>query len=176
MSHYDYLRVPPLHGYAGLSGPLEDTLVAAVGDSIKESIRKGLTRYQAYNVIRFADPNIKDAELTRRMEAKDYLPPFKAYREGIALALKVANLGKAPKASEINDAAFDNFKKIYAAAMEALKVAPPAPSSGVKLPVNLRLPPRFPSAPGGSGGGFPVIPVALAAAAVGAFLLLRKKG
>jgi hypothetical protein len=92
---------------------LGNTLLSAVGETIKQGIKSGFTRYQVYNLMRFNDANIKDPQLTARMDKGDYTLPFKAYREGIGKALKVGRAGARVPAREINDAAFEGFKAVY---------------------------------------------------------------
>lgn len=114
-----------LSGTKGSKGSASDqailaagnALLSSVGETIKQGIKNGLTRYEVYNLVRFNDAKIKDPKLTQRMNKGDYLPPFKAYRAAVGFALKASRFNAPVPAKDINDAAFEGFKMVYNAAL-----------------------------------------------------------
>jgi hypothetical protein len=142
---------------------------------MQDGIAKKRTSRQIYNSIRFNDPNIAGANLTRRMKADSplnggYEPIFYGVRLGFKASFK-------PKTNH------DLNVKLFRAFNAALAVVRLMPLPGGAPP-----PPPPPELPADDEGGsadtqsatpaastFPVVPVAIAAVGLVAVLLMRKK-
>ena len=173
--HYDYS--PSLGALPAMPSP-EAAAFALFIPQMQDGIAKKRTSRQIYNSIRFNDPNIAGANLTRRMNANSplnggYEPIFYGVREGFKANFK-------PKTNH------DLNVKLFRAFNAALAVVRLMPLPGGAPP-----PPPPPELPADDEGGsadaqggsadaqgttpstFPIVPVAIAAGL--ALLLLSRR-
>ena len=195
MSHYDYLS-PHM---AGLAGPVEDLASAAVKGA---AAHVGSNREAAWNYFRFGVPDISASAAEGRIKgweanattAARLTTPFKTAMDALKLvvypveSVTKGHLNKFSLAERLKIQ--EELKKMFDAewAKAFPSFAPTSPTSPFSRTGMFTVPrlPTLPFAPAGAGassaGGdddkkssFPVVPVAIGAAALAAILLMRKK-
>jgi len=174
--HYDYS--PGLGALPAMPSPEAAVFVPFISN-MQDGISKKRTSRQIYNSIRFNDPNIAGANLTRRMTANSplkggYEPIFYGVREGFKANFK-------PKTNRDLNV---KLSRAFNAALAVVRLMP-LPGGAPPPPPPPDLLPTDDDDEGGSAGtrgdtppaasAFPVVPVAIAAAGLAAFLLMRKK-
>ena len=190
MQHYTHTHaIQNASHYDGLSGPVEDLVAMAVGAVASQAP----TAREAFNIFRFNKAKIERPEVLSRIRTHDVTPAFDAAYQAIkvfVVPLAFATAPKDMKAEEqiaVHDDLFKKFEDAYKKLPAAAKApaAPPLPAPSSRFPrFTGPLGPftaREPLTAGSQGtappaaSAFPIVPVAIAAAGLAAFLLMRKK-
>lgn len=193
MQHYTHTRtIQNASHYDGLSGAVEDLMAMAVGAVASQAP----TVEEAFNLFRFNKAKIERSEVLSRIRTHDVTPAFNVAYEAIKVFVVPPAVFTAPKDMKpdeqikVHDDLFNKFKDAYKklpASAKAPAALPPAPSTGFR---NFTVPrgplgpltSRFSSGTADTrsdtppaASAFPIVPVAIVAVGLGAFLLMRKK-
>ena len=188
MQHYTHTHaIQNASHYDGLSGAVEDLMAMAVGAVASQAP----TAREAFNIFRFNKAKIERPEVLSRIRMHDVTPAFDAAYQAIkvlVVPLAFATAPKDMKAEEqiaVHEDLFkkfeDAYKKLPPAAKAPAAKAPAAPPTFTvpkRVPLtnlNTLFPKTTAGAQSATPSSFPIVPVAIAAAGLAAFLLMRKK-